>query len=338
MTADFWMSTGYHFLDHADDGHLRVTDDFLKLYLTRPEIMPEAASCAEERRLHADLLAHPRQTIAPDRLKTLADPDMQENYAHLLRFRDYLVAQRSIESAYLGLFQQKAVPFPALFIDQLAAVILRDILEHPRSPFRARAAELLFRPQAVHIDDGQIMLADDERVEMLAAGKGYGSLGQLIQQNMTELRQIEMSILSDVNAEDYWVASDRHLFVLDLSFGRPGLDALCRVLEAWVLRLLGAEVVIQPAQTIRDERWVWHIGLDATASAIMDDLYNGKPVDDARTAQVLSLFRLEFKNPDQMLERVRGRPVYLALAMNEARRLRMKPQNLLVNLPLAPPT
>jgi hypothetical protein len=34
---------------------------------------------------------------------------------------------------------------------------------------------------------------------------------------------------------------------------------------------------------------------------------------------------------------LRGRPVYLGFAMTPNRRLRMKPQNLLVNLPLARP-
>ncbi len=35
--------------------------------------------------------------------------------------------------------------------------------------------------------------------------------------------------------------------------------------------------------------------------------------------------------------RVAGRPVYLAMAMDGERRLRLKPQNLLVNLPIRSP-
>jgi hypothetical protein len=35
-----------------------------------------------------------------------------------------------------------------------------------------------------------------------------------------------------------------------------------------------------------------------------------------------------------VLPRVAGRPVYLALAMDAAKRLRMKPQNLVAGLPL----
>ena len=49
---------------------------------------------------------------------------------------------------------------------------------------------------------------------------------------------------------------------------------------------------------------------------------------------LLSLFRLEFDDPGDMLERVAGKPVYLALCMTPDGRLRVKPQNLLLNLPL----
>ena len=36
-----------------------------------------------------------------------------------------------------------------------------------------------------------------------------------------------------------------------------------------------------------------------------------------------------------MLAEVRGKPVYLAMAVDEHQRLKLKPQNLLLNLPLA---
>jgi hypothetical protein len=36
-----------------------------------------------------------------------------------------------------------------------------------------------------------------------------------------------------------------------------------------------------------------------------------------------------------MREQIAGRPVYLAMAMDAEQRLRLKPQNLLLNLPLA---
>ena len=88
-------------------------------------------------------------------------------------------------------------------------------------------------------------------------------------------------------------------------------------------------------QKITDEKWVWHIGLDVESSAILNDLYNDKDVDEDRLERLLTLFRMDFKDPSLMQPDIVGRPVYLGLAMNEKKRLRMKPQNLLVSLPLA---
>jgi hypothetical protein len=123
--------------------------------------------------------------------------------------------------------------------------------------------------------------------------------------------------------------------VLDISFARPGLDAFARVIERWVAHFLGVTVRIEPVQRISGERWVWHLGLDAEASLILDDLYHGVAVDETRLARILALFRLAFDDPADMRADLAGRPVYLALAMGADRRLRMKPQNLLVNVPLA---
>ena len=73
----------------------------------------------------------------------------------------------------------------------------------------------------------------------------------------------------------------------------------------------------------------------AEASAILNDLYNRQPVDEARMGRLLCLFRLDFDNPADMRPTLAGRPVWLAMAMDEQNRLRLKPQNLLMNLPLA---
>jgi hypothetical protein len=193
----------------------------------------------------------------------------------------------------------------------------------------------LFREQKVTIQDGRVMLADEESVELQAEAPGFGSLAGLLAPGEAAPRSVDLDVLEEANAALYWQCSDRFDTVLDLSFAQPGLDALCRVLEAWVGHFTGAEVSIQPVQQVSDERWVWHIGLDREASALLDDLYQGLSVDDARRAQLLALFRLEFRAPDDMLPRVRGRPVYLGLAMTAAGRLKLKPQNLLANLPLA---
>jgi hypothetical protein len=336
---DFWRSSGYHLLETDADGWLRPSDDFLRAYLLRPELVPVEESCAEEIRLHQDLLECPRLQVAAARLERLADPDARDNYGAVLRFRDRLVAMPTVEAAYLDLVRRGIEGIPPLFLDQLAHVILRHALADCSDPFRLRAAELLFREQQVTIQGDAIMLADVETVTMHASGRAggqeFGSLGRLLLDADVALRDVELDVMDEANAHLYWQRSDRFDWVLDLGFTRPGLDALCRVLETWLRHLMSVEVGIQPVQKISDERWVWHLGLDVEASRLLNDLYDGREVGEERLARLLSLFRLEFRDPDAMLARVRGRPVYLGLAMTEAQRVKLKPQNLLLNLPFA---
>ncbi len=58
---DFWLSCGHHLLDHDEGGGLLITDEFLKVYLARPELAPPPDACAVERTLHAALMTDPRQ-------------------------------------------------------------------------------------------------------------------------------------------------------------------------------------------------------------------------------------------------------------------------------------
>ena len=110
---------------------------------------------------------------------------------------------------------------------------------------------------------------------------------------------------------------------------------LTRVLERWIRHFLEVEVKIFQERAIDDEHWVWHVGLDAEASGLLNDLYNRVDIDDERMRRLLCLFRLEFRDPNDMRPTVKGRPVYLAMAMDAEQRLKLKPQNLLLNLPLA---
>lgn len=330
---DFWISSGHHLLDRTDSGGLAVTPDFLRAYLARPEMAPVAESCAEERRLHRDLLADPLLQVDARRLASLGDPDGRENYEVWLGFRDHLVAQPSLEAAYLTLMRKGVGRVPRLFLDQMVHLILRNMLDGETDPFKVRAAECLFRIQKVHIHEGGILLADEETVEQRAKTGGFGSLGQLLADAGTQPRTVDLDVLNEENGEEYWERSDRFDMVLDASFTRPGLDALARVLERWVRHFMQVQVSIQPVQTIRDERWGWHAGLDAQATAILNAMWQGEEVPQAELARVLSLFRLEFADPAEMLERVAGRPVYMAMAMTPDRLLRLKPQNLLLGLP-----
>jgi hypothetical protein len=330
---EFWRSSGYHLLAPDAAGRLPVSDDFLRAYWLRPEVAPVEQSCPAEAALYGELVANPRLAVPAARLERLADPDARANYAAVLRFRDRLLARPTLEAAYLDLVRTGVSGIPPLFMDQLVHLFLRHLLAGCADPIRLRAAELLFREQKVTIQDGAIMLADEETVELHATDPG--SLGGLLVESDAAQKSVELDVLDEDNAAIYWARSDRFDTVLDLGFARPGLDALCRVLERWVERFTGAAVAIQPVQRIDDQRWVWHVGLDTEASALLNDLYRGEELDDARRARLLALFRLEFRDPADMLERVRGRPVYLALAMSPAQRLKLKPHNLLINLPLA---
>lgn len=339
---DFWRDSGYHLLDtRAVEGWLGVTDDYLRAYWNRPEVRPVEESNDAERALHRALLAEPRRAVSEQELVALEDPDAIEAYRILLAFRGRLTAAGTVEAAYLDLALRPPdlaagqMPVPPLFFDQMAHVVLRAILDGSDQPLRVRAAELLFRPQKVTVADGHVMAADAETVDMYATSGGFGSLGQLLAEAQTPLRTIELDVLSDENAALYWSRDSRHDTVLNLNFAGDGLDALCRVLEAWVKHFFAVDVAIHPVQQIRDERWVWHLGLDAEGSSLLNDLYEGREVGEARLARLLSLFRLEFRNPSEMRADIAGRPVYLAMAMDEAGELRLKPQNLLVNLPLA---
>jgi len=332
--SNFWISSGYDLLDRTDGGRLGIGEDFIRAYLSRPEMSPPDEACDAERALHATLLADPLRKVGKGDLAALADADARQNYEIFLRFRDHLLRSGTVESAYMGLFRDGAPAVPAMFMDHLAAAILRDLLDGSEDAFRLRAAELFFRVQKVTIRDGAILLADEETVEMLAAKDSFGSLGALVQQAGTALRSVDMDILTRENAPQYWQRSDRHDFVLDFSFTRPGHDAFARVIELWVERLTGAAVQVTPVQTIRDEKWVWHIGLDTSSTRIMNALYEGEAVDDDHLRQILALFRLEFRDPSLMLPRVAGRPVYLGVAVDHHGTLRLKPHNLVVNLPL----
>ncbi|MNT76437.1 hypothetical protein D3C72_2154400 [compost metagenome] len=64
-------------------------------------------------------------------------------------------------------------------------------------------------------------------------------------------------------------------------------------------------------------------------------MYEDRPVDADRMARLVSLFTLTFANPAEMRADVAGKPVYLGLATTADGVVRIKPQDLLLNLPLA---
>jgi Family of unknown function (DUF6352) len=331
---DFWSSCGYRFLE-SRDGALLITDDFLRSLFMRPEVAPIAESCDDELKLHDALMKAPRREVGSAEILLMKDADAQANYRVMLKFRDRLLAAPSLEAAYTGLFKGDGVDVPPLFVFQLTQIFLRHILTDAADPLEARMAECLFRVQKITVlDDGAVMAADDEAIETYAETGGFGSLGELLKKQNTPTRSIDLDVLVEENKSAYWQRDERHDFAVSLNRGQPALDALMRVLEKWVKHFLGVEVEIKHRREVDDKNWVWHVGLDAVASSVLNDLYNGDAVDEARMKQLLCLFELRFKNPSDMRNNVAGKPIYLAMAMDAQNKLKLKPQNLLLNLPL----
>jgi len=332
--GDFWVASGHHLCDAAEHGRLAATPDLWRAFLARPELIPPEEACDAERALHAALMEDPVQPVSAARIAALADADARENFGHFLAFRDRVGGHPSLEAAWIALYRDGVAGIPPILLQMLTHLVARAALDGEGDPFALRAGELLFRTQRVAIHQGAMLLADDEVVEMRGRDGGFGALGQLLVEAGAPPREIELDVLGAGNAHLYHGRSDAHDFALDIAEGRDGQRGIARALERFIAHLFGEAVTIRPVPVIEDANWTWHVGLDAEASAIANDLWNGRKVRQERLARILWLGVLEFGDASRVLPRVAGRPVHLALAMDAANRLRMKPQNLVAGLPL----
>jgi hypothetical protein len=277
-------------------------------------------------------MENPGKAVDEKELERVEDQDARDNYRVLLRFRRKLLEAGTVEGCYMSLFRAP-IDVPPMFVDQLAHVILRNILDGCEDALRLRAGELFFREQKATIQDGHVLLADLETVEMHASGNRYGSIGRLIVEAQGDVFQKNLDVLDRANAAIYWERESRHDTVISLTYGRPALDAFCRVMEAWIGHFLQLAVRIKPVRQIDEPRWAWHVGLDVESSAILNELWSGGQIEQGRMRNILAIFALQFDEPAAMRPDLRGRTVYLALSC-EGSVVRMKPQNLLINLPL----
>lgn len=331
---------------------------FLQTLLARPELALVPESCSAERALHAALCLAPDQPVTAQALAAVKDSDVRSSYSLFLQCRDGLMAAGSLQRYYLSLFPRSGtavITIAPLFIDLLVDAIVRTFLIGEVSAYHLRAADMLHRPQRISTEGGQVLSGDQDTLDMLNETGGLGDFGRFLAEAQAPLRSVDMQVLQDDNASEFFTAWDartpaRHRFLLDLTHevsndlshglvltmtrARSGLKALADVLERWVHHFLGVAVRITPLQKIDDEAWRWHLGLDVEASALLNDLYEGHEVAPDRLQRLVSLFRLEFCDPLDMRADVAGKPVYLGLMMNARGVVRLKPQNLLVNLPL----
>ena len=329
--TDFWISSGHHLVDRDGDGRLVVTDDLLKAYLARPEVVPPDEACLVERAIHQRLMRQPREPVEAGEISGIADRDARENWHHLLVFRDHLVRHKTLEAAYLALIRAPHVSTPPLFLNQLVHVLLRNMLDGETDPFVLRAAEILFRPQRLTLNDGILLLADEEVVDGTQVNEHASPLVAIF----GDARAKGLDVLKPETAGQYWGRSDAFDMVLDFRFGERGRRAFATVIERWVAMLLGAKVAVTPVERIDAENWAWFVGLDQEATAIGNALWRGEEPPLQGRERIVALFDLVFADAHDMLEKVRGKPVSLILAMTGNRVVRVKPQNVLAGLPLA---
>ncbi|MCJ9700390.1 MULTISPECIES: DUF6352 family protein [unclassified Bradyrhizobium] len=327
--SDFWIACGHHLLDRDESGGLCVTDEFLKAYFVRPELMPPKDACPVERRLHREMLADPRRVVVADEVAAIADEDARENWRLVLGFRDLVLRHPTLEAAYLAALRSRSSELPPLFIDQLVHVILRNALDDTDDPFVLRAAELFFRPQRILPHEQALLLGDEEVV----GGRSPTPILSLISMLGTKT-DAQLDVLSEDNAESYWDRSDQFDMALDLTAGGRGARALAQAMTRWVSHLLGIDVAIEPLTERCEVKLTWYIGLDADATKLGDRLWHGEELDEPSAGRVLSLFRLTFADSRLAMETLQGEPVYLILATTADQKLRMKPQNLLTGLPI----
>lgn len=334
MPQDFWASSGFGLLERQGAA-LRPTAAWIGTFIGRPELRPPEDAGPRERELHKRLTADPLAPVPAAALASVEDADARENWTEFLRFRSRVLAAASLEACYRDLFRNGQVDLAPPFVDALAQAIVRGILDGTDDPYLCRAGEMFFRRQRLAAEQGKVLVADAATVQVFAETGGFGAVGRLLRQQNTPVPAVKMDVLNHENAPLYFMRDELYGFALDLAPGGAGAAALARVLELWIAHMAGVEVTIAPVARIEDERWRWHVGLDVDSTSIMNGLYRGEEVAAEDLERMALLFRLEFRDPAEAIADLGGRPVYLGLACRPDRTLRMKPQNLLLNLPLA---
>ena len=334
MAQDFWASSGYRELARVAGG-LAATPEWLARFLTREELVPPPESGPGERSLHARLAADPLAAIDEPALTAVEDEDARGNWREFARFRERVLAFPTLEAAYRDLFSRREVDLAPAFVDAMVHAIVRGLLDPGADAWLARAGEMLFRRQRLAAEAGQVLVADAATLEAFHDTGGFGNVGRLLRRQSTELPAVKMDVLNAENAPFYFMRDELYSFALDISAGREGAQALARVLERWVRHMLGVRVAIEPVERVEDARWRWHTGLDVDSSAILDALYRGDKPAGEDLARLALLFKLRFEDDADAVPEMRGKAVYAGLACRPDRTLKLKPQNLLVNLPLA---
>ena len=329
---DFWGASGHHLLDRDEGGGLVVTDEFLKAYLARPELVPPPEACPVERGIHAQLMANPRLAVPAADLALVADGDARENFSLFLHFRDHLLRYPTLERAYRELFRRDASGVPPLFIQQLTQVIARNAFDGCEDALVLRAAECFFRQQRVTFHEGAVLLADHEAIESHEHDRHASPLMAMLGGPAVS----ELTVLSEANGAEYFDRSDAHDFVFNLTAGVGGRAALAEAARLWMRHLTGVDLMLEPVETLSSAPVAWFLAFDAEATRIANSVWNGETPDPDAASRILALFSFTLPDSPKVVPDKRGKAGFAVLATTPDKTLAIKAQNLVAGLPLAP--
>ena len=276
----------------------------------------------------------PLRPVPQRDVDALADEDARENWRFMLAFRDRLARAPSLEAAYVDFARNGAAGVPPIFLSQLAHLVLRNALDDCDDPYVLRAGELFYRAQKATLQNGALLLADAEVVEVQQEGAQSAHLSPLTALLDAVPEFGDLDVMDDENAWTYWSRSDAHTMIMNIGANAKARAGLARVIERWIGHLTGLDVKVEPLASIEDRDWRWFIGLDPEGTKIGNMLWKGAALGSDFAERIVTLMRLTFVDESRVQPGVRGAPVYLIGAMDEDKIWRLKPQNLIAGLPL----
>jgi hypothetical protein len=289
--TEFWVSTGHHLTRRDAAGELVVTDEL------GHGLAGAARADAARRRLCGRARAArgaAARAASPGgaaEIAAIADADARENWTQMLALRDRLLAAGTVERAYRALVREGMAGVPPLFVDQLAALALRNALDGLRGSVDAARGGAFLRPAA--------RLVPRRRA---AAGERGGRRGRRARAHVPPLAAMfdgrppvaELDVLTDETAPSYWSRSDAFAMAFNLTQSKSR-EALARAIEAWVGHLRWRRGPRRAAGEDRRRGLALVRGLDAEGTRIGNAIWRGETLDAETLGRVLALFRLSYR-------------------------------------------
>jgi hypothetical protein len=223
------------------------------------------------------------------------------------------------------------------FTHQLAQIRLRHLLGPDVMAYEARPGEMLFRAQKISVgDDDEVTAVDELTIDLYAMAGAFGDPGELLAQNRAPLRSVDLDVRDEDNAPTNWAGDER----FDIAADRD--ESRSRRAERVVQSTGAVDCPFsrgRPTDHATTRKQTSALGMTHRTRR-RGKFAAQRPVQSRRShlermERLLCLFELTVADPGAVRAGIAGCPVYLGMARDHEQRLRLKPQNLLLNLPLA---